>query len=89
MGDMREGKTGVVFLVAQRQPVLAAGQIFADKGHGGQVLAGRRQELVQGVAEQVRAGIGDAQQVIGLERVGDKPLRAARRSLPGSFLSSP
>ena len=85
MGDVCEGKTEAVLLLAPRHLIFAGGQVFADEGHGGQVLAGRRQELVQGVAKQVRAGIGNAQQVIWLKRVGDKPLRTAQVALARIF----
>ena len=83
MGDVCQGKTEAVFLPAQRQLILAAWQVFAHEGHGGQVLARRRQKFVQGVAKQIRPGIGDAQQVVRLERVGDEPLRAAEVAFAG------
>ena len=56
MGDVRQRKAERVLLAAEDQLIFRLGLVFTDEGHGGKMLAGRRQELVKCVAKELRPG---------------------------------
>ena len=70
-----------VLVVAKNQPVLGNGKALAHEGHDCEMVSRRPHELVERLAKQVGAGVGNTKQVIGLESVPDEPLRTGHIAL--------